>query len=174
MVGSSMVCFSPGLELYGSHPLLDPLLSGGRMSIRNDEGFYWRADKAAHIVRYPDALENMRVCFHPYRADRNCCRCEKCIRTMLCFVANGDPIPPAFPDGLRLRDIGIGMGKKTGLHKARGIIAAAKRHGTLNDPAIRILCRRYRTKWLKVHAKNWAKWLIKGGKPYRWHVLEEL
>lgn len=172
LLGSSIVSYWPGWEVFGSHPLLDPLLSGSQMSIRNDEGLFQRVDKTAMLAKYPSAMEDLRVCNHPYDADRNCCRCEKCIRTMLCFIASGNPIPPAFPDGLQLRDIGIGMGRRDGLDWGPVIFEAAKRYGTLDEEAIRVLRRRYRTKRVKVVTKSWVKRLMGGPPPHRWKVFD--
>ncbi|MEM8590701.1 MAG: hypothetical protein AAGG65_21830, partial [Pseudomonadota bacterium] len=47
IIGSTKTWFSRGWEVFGSHPLLDRLLSSGLMSIRNDEGLYHRAEKVA-------------------------------------------------------------------------------------------------------------------------------
>ena len=174
LLGSSVAYFSPGYEIYGSHPLIDPLLSTGHMAIRNDEGLYTRPDKAAMLARYPEAIEDLRVCIHPYRTETNCCRCEKCIRTMLCFVASGNPIPPVFPDGLRLTDIGIGMGQLNGLTYASMILEHAKRKGTSQEKAMRVLHRRYQQKKAKIVGKDLLKW-VTGQKPrHRWHVLDDL
>ncbi|MEM7442935.1 MAG: hypothetical protein AAF414_06355, partial [Pseudomonadota bacterium] len=146
LVGSSVCWFWPGWEVYGSHPLVDPLMSGAQMTIRDDEGLFDRVDKAALLAKYPAALRDLRVCADPYHADQNCCRCEKCIRTMLCFIASGNPIPPAFPHGIQLSDIGIGMGNVSGLSWAPVILDAAERYGTANEDAIRAFRRRYRVK----------------------------
>lgn len=174
LVGSSIPSYSPGYEIYGSHPRIDPLLSGGRMSIRNDEARYTRTEKIALLTRYPEALEDLRVCFHPYRHEGNCGRCEKCIRTMLAFIAVGSPVPPAFPGGLRLRDIGIGMGNPLGLHKAGHIIAYATKHGTADHEAIQIAKRRFRRKRVKVRTKQWLKGLFKRRPNVRWKVVNEI
>ena len=73
---------------------------------------------------------------------------------MLCCIAAGQEVPSAFPDGLRLQDIGIGMGNRAGLLWASEIIASAQRWGTSNHPAMRRLRRRYRIKRAKVAVKN--------------------
>lgn len=172
LLGSSVKWFTQGYEIYGSHPLLDPLLSGGQMSIRNDEGLYTRVEKTFALSQYNSAVDDLRVCFHPYRPERNCCRCEKCIRTMLCFVAIGAPIPSSFPMGLRLRDIGIGLGNLNGLGYVSEILDYADRNGTSDLEAMRILQRRYRTKKVKVAAKLALKRWATGSTRHRWHVLD--
>ena len=172
LIGSSVVWYWPGWEIYGSHPLLDPLLSGAQMAIRNDEGLFDRVDKAAMLAKYPAALRDVRVCDNPYHVDRNCCRCEKCIRTMLCFIAAGKPNPPAFPHGLQLGDIGIGMGRSAGLSWAPVILEAAERYGTANEDAIQALRRRYRVKRLKVAGKALLRRLRGGPPPHRWKLFD--
>lgn len=174
LLGSSVVTFAARREIFGSHPLLDRLLSGGQMEIRNDEGFYQRVEKAGLLARYPSALEDLRVCTLYYRNNRNCCRCEKCIRTMLCFIASGNPIPPAFSDGLRLEDIGIGMGRRETLEWAPKILAGAELNGVRDDPAIRILRRRYRVKAAKVTLKERLKRLVTGRSPHRWYIFDRI
>jgi hypothetical protein len=174
LVGSSIPSYSAGYEIYGSHPRIDPLMSAGRMSIRNDEGRYTRTEKIALLTRYPEALEELTVCFHPYRHEGNCCRCEKCVRTMLAFVAVGSEVPPAFPEGLRLDSIGIGMGKPLGLHKAGHVIAYARKNGMADHEAIQTAWRRYRVKRVKVRTKQWISRLYKRQQNPRWKVVEEL
>lgn len=175
LIGSSVPFYDPGWEVYGSHPLLDPFLSSGKMSIRDDEGLYGRVDKIALLSRYPDAINRLRVCVHPFRAERNCCRCEKCIRTMLCFIASGNEIPrAAFPDGLRLTDIGIGLGQKISLELVPGMLAAAERNGTDDRAEMQALRKAYRRKRRKVIAKDWLKRLATRRKPPHWQVLEKV
>lgn len=174
LVGSSVPYFRPAWELIGSHPLLDPLLSGGAMSIRNDEGLYEREDKVALLTRYPTALEDLRVCVHIEDPASNCCRCEKCLRTMLSFIASGNPIPSAFPHGPRLGDIGIGMGNQNGLDWAPIILNSARLHGTQDAPAMQVLLRRYRVKRAKVAAKAVWRRLRTGRRTHRWHVIDDV
>jgi len=174
LIGSSVPYFWPGWEIFGSHPLLDPLLSSGHMSIRNDEGMYSRVDKAALLERYPSALDDLRVCIHLDQPDQNCCRCEKCVRTMLSFVASGQTIPPAFPHGLRLQDIGIGMGVQAGVDWGPVLLDCAKSYGALDEEPIKVLQRRYRIKRTKVFAKRCLKWLSTGKKTPRWYVFDKV
>lgn len=174
LLGSSVASYSHGYEIYGSHPLLDPFLSGGQMEIRNDEGLFKRPDKAFLLAKYPEAMADLRTCFHYYERDRNCCRCEKCIRTMLCFIATGNEIPPSFPDGLDLKDIGIGMGRRSGLEWAPLLLNTAEAHGARDHPAMRRLHRRYHQKRLKIKAKDGLRRLAGGEKPHRWSVLDQM
>jgi len=54
-------------------------------------------------------MKYLRVCWSGEKKDRNCCRCQKCVWTMLSLRINGKPLPECFDrditDGeiLRLR-----------------------------------------------------------------------
>lgn len=172
LIGSTLQWYEPGCELYGSHPLLDPLLSSGRMLIRDDEGLYGRAEKATVLLRHASAIRALRVCSKPSRAAGNCCRCEKCVRTMLSFIAAGHEIPKeAFPLGLRLEDVGIGFGNPIALAFVSGILRAAERNGTADAPAIKRMRRRHRYKRLELAVKHWRR---KRQALPRWHVVRKI
>jgi hypothetical protein len=174
LVGSTKVWYSPGWEIAGSHPLVDPMLSSGQMTIRNDEGLFGRGEKVALLARYPSALEDLRVCFNGQKDLPNCCRCEKCVRTMLCFVASGSEVPPAFQKQLRLQDVGTGMRKDFGLQWGPSILKIARRFGTLNHPAMRVFRRRYRQKRLRLTVTNWFRGFFSSQKPPRLLMLDTL
>ncbi len=154
LIGATGTWLKPTYEVFGTHPLLDPLLSSGHMAIRCEGASYTRAEKIKLLSRVAGSLDSLRVCFFSKPGLKNCCRCEKCLRTMLCCIAAGQEVPSAFPLGLRLQDIGIGMGNRAGLLWASEIIASAERWGTGNHPAMRRLRRRYRIKRAKVALKN--------------------
>jgi hypothetical protein len=66
---------------WGTHPLVDPLLGSSRLSVDDDGALESRMEKLACIVRSPLALGELRVCWMG-GDDRNCGRCEKCLRTL--------------------------------------------------------------------------------------------
>jgi hypothetical protein len=67
---------------YGSHPLLDPLLSTSAITVRHGDIGAGRASKVAAIAaQRPDLLPFLKVCYEEDRPD-NCGRCGKCIITM--------------------------------------------------------------------------------------------
>lgn len=78
---------------FGSHPLLDPLWSSGDTQLVCD-GPVGRGEKLRVIVRHPETLTRLRVCWHD--AGFNCGRCEKCVRTMAGLSLLGAPAP-SFP-----------------------------------------------------------------------------
>lgn len=73
----------PLLFPFGSHPQLDPLWSTDNLEIIHDGGEHNRTGKIrAQLLGSPLALENLRVCLDNEPGKYNCCRCEKCLRTM--------------------------------------------------------------------------------------------
>lgn len=82
---------------YGSSPLTDPMLSSLAFPIVHDGTSFGRMDKLRHLAQWPAALRHLRVCWQGQEMDRNCCRCEKCVRTMLMLQLAGVPSSEAFP-----------------------------------------------------------------------------
>lgn len=81
---------------YGSNVITDPLLGNQNFSIVHDGSRYRRFGKVKHLATWPEALETLRVCWQGAQKDRNCCRCEKCIRTILTFRLVQPERPPCF------------------------------------------------------------------------------
>ena len=90
---------------WGSSPITDPLLSSSYFRIIHDGADHDRTDKAAALLGWPMALQNLRVCWEGIEADRNCGHCHKCVLTKLNFLAAGSVIPSAFPPSDILSDI---------------------------------------------------------------------
>jgi hypothetical protein len=90
---------------WGSTPIQDWMASTGAMSIRHDGAGFSRSDKVAALGEWPDALNELRVCWAGERRYRNCGRCEKCIRTMLNFQAVGLDVPGCFERQASLEEI---------------------------------------------------------------------
>jgi len=85
---------------WGSTPLTDGLCSTEAMRHHHHGNAFDRSEKIAWLHAHTGACDWLRVCWQGEQLDRNCGRCEKCVRTMLNFHAMGLPIPAAFPDGL--------------------------------------------------------------------------
>jgi hypothetical protein len=66
---------------WGSTPFLDPLLSSESLRVVHDGAWASRSDKIRAISVWPATHSHLRVCIPGIDA-RNCCRCEKCLRTM--------------------------------------------------------------------------------------------
>jgi hypothetical protein len=96
---------------FGSNPVTDPLMSSDSFRIIHDGAAFTRSEKVREIANWPEALQYLRVCWEGKQADRNCGRCEKCIRTILNFRVMGLGLPECFErdvgddEILRLRDL---------------------------------------------------------------------
>jgi len=115
VLGRLLRCFfipssDPYSELvpWGSHPMLDHLLSTEAMETRHHGSHLSRLEKEAALAQWPEVYSRLRVCNHRTRFHRqsgaleNCCRCEKCMRTMVGFelVSALDHFP-VFPKGIK-------------------------------------------------------------------------
>lgn len=84
---------------WGSSIFTDPQYSDERLSVVHDTCSATRADKIVFLSTKPLALKYLRVCPGIKNdGNYNCCRCEKCLRSMVTFYAIGalDQVP-AFP-----------------------------------------------------------------------------
>jgi hypothetical protein len=79
-----------GLYPWGSHPDLDPLWSTEQTSFINHGSDHYRLEKTQTIAGLDLAKEHLRVCWEMRERAYNCCKCEKCIRTMLELCLAGD------------------------------------------------------------------------------------
>jgi hypothetical protein len=99
---SSDIPYSRLMFPWTTNPITNPLMSSDAFQILEDGAAYSRFEKVRLIADWPEAEENLRVCFNPGDQFLNCSRCEKCIRTILSFRAWGLGFPPSFE-----RDVGI-------------------------------------------------------------------
>ena len=67
----------------GIHADLTPAWSSSRVAFVHHDNKTSRLDKARTLVGWRLAEQNLRVCWEHRRADLNCGRCEKCVRTQL-------------------------------------------------------------------------------------------
>ena len=81
---------------WGSNPVTDKLMSSDGFQIIHDGAAFTRSDKVREISNWPEALQYLRVCWEGEQKDRNCSRCEKCIRTILNFRTLGLGLPDCF------------------------------------------------------------------------------
>ena len=100
-----------------SHPTTNPLLGSSGFTVVDDGGDYSRAEKAKVIGDWPEARRHLHVCFGvnvPGRYE-NCCRCEKCIRTILAFRVAGCAKPDSFkcdPSDAQIRRVRLQLEPK--------------------------------------------------------------
>jgi hypothetical protein len=91
--------------VHGSHPMCNLFLSSRHFQVIDDGGEASRCEKLPLLARWPEAMRHLRVCFDNPGSHANCCRCEKCVRTILSFRAMGVGRPPAFAQDVTNRQI---------------------------------------------------------------------
>lgn len=77
---------------WGSHPLLDSCFSSTDLQIRHENAALSRLAKTQLVAEWDTALKNLRVCNEKssyLEGNYNCGKCEKCLRTMVAFMALG-------------------------------------------------------------------------------------
>lgn len=75
-----------------SHPSIDNHVRFAHCSVSHDQFDMTRQDKIAYVCNYVRETKNpiiLRVCFMSKEGD-NCCSCEKCYRTILGIIAEGE------------------------------------------------------------------------------------
>jgi len=90
---------------FASNPFIDGWLGSRSFSVYHDGADKTRLDKVIAMKDWPEALKQMRICWQGVQMDRNCCKCQKCIMTMLYYRLAGLPIPECFPIPLEDDDI---------------------------------------------------------------------
>lgn len=76
---------------WGTHPDLDPLWGAGSLRIEHFGAEISRTEKVRLIASDPEVRRSLRVCWRPTETSLNCCRCEKCLHTILLFEHAGVP-----------------------------------------------------------------------------------
>lgn len=75
-----------------SHPSIDNNIAFCQCHIKHDQYEYTRQEKINHICNYVKATQipiKLRVCWIS-RGGNNCCKCEKCYRTIMGILAEGE------------------------------------------------------------------------------------
>lgn len=115
---------------WGSSPITDHLLSSQAFEIVHDGAAYYRSDKVRWVAEWPEALQYLRVCLVGAEKDRNCCRCEKCTRTILSFRAWGLGKPACFEqDASDSQIMGLKYFHPTLINEYAAILAVARQTG---------------------------------------------
>jgi hypothetical protein len=147
-------------------PLTDHLWSNESCSIIHDGAETERALKIAGlIVNYPFALNNLRVCVSNEGGSFNCCRCWKCIRTMVTLEIIGkldsaESFPEPLPENISML---LRTYKASSLKYAIENLNLARQYG--NKKLEKLLEREVRVGKLD---------LFREGKPFRYLISEVL
>lgn len=119
---------------WGTAPFLDHLLSSEGMQIVHDGAWANRIEKVESLVDWPATYSRLRVCI-PGIENRNCCQCEKCIRTMVVLQLLGSlERYDTFPEPLQrhqIRDCDYRYANE--FKFAREIFSFARRQGRYRE-----------------------------------------
>ncbi|MFA9478207.1 hypothetical protein ACERK3_07845 [Phycisphaerales bacterium AB-hyl4] len=114
LLASSWTFNEQGVRPWGSNVMTDKLLGSQSFGVIHDGSRYNRWDKMGALVQWQAFRDNLRVCWEGEQKDRNCCRCEKCVRNILLLRALGCRNLKCFP--LELSDDALrrmnGLSKK--------------------------------------------------------------
>lgn len=146
---------------YGSNPITDTLLSSNTFQIICDGAAFTRLQKVAEIANWEQACTNLRVCWQNTQSDKNCGRCEKCIRTILNFKVMGFAVPPCFAEDVTESQIlGIRGLKKAQLIELEPILETAKKRGISQEwvkALEKCIASNQRQAWLEEYRANFKK-----------------
>jgi len=110
----------------GSNPVTDWLLGSASFPIIHDGAGFTRFDKVRVLAHWPPALQHLRVCMRGAERDKNCCRCPKCVRTILYFRFAGCGLPPCFEkDASNLQVLRMNYPSQLGINNLHEILEAA-------------------------------------------------
>ena len=91
---------------WGCHPLVDPHWSSSSLEFASDGVEATRMEKIAFVSKNDKALQYIRVCCSNVDSQYNCCRCEKCVLTMVGMtIHNKLERCASFEKGICLKDI---------------------------------------------------------------------
>ena len=125
---------------WGSNPLTDPMLSSAAFKISHDAGAYNRIQKAAGLLHWKTALDNLRVCWEGPMTGANCGVCEKCIRTILDFRVIGGGLPSCFPSDVSDKVIrALRIKSRAQRLNIADIVHEARRRGRGAESWVRVL-----------------------------------
>lgn len=82
---------------WGSNPVTDRQLSSNAFRIFHDAPHWHRGSKLSALRKWPEAYNNLTVCLRGDYTGENCCRCIKCINTLLAASMNDMSRPASFP-----------------------------------------------------------------------------
>lgn len=111
---------------YGSNPITDSLLSSNAFQIIHDGAEFTRISKMKELTNWTEAKQNLRVCWQGKEPDKNCGKCEKCIRTILIFRIFGAGLPPCFEQDVSDQQILELQAKAGPLTELERVLDAAK------------------------------------------------
>lgn len=113
----------------GSNPVTDWLMSSQSFSIIHDGAEFTRIEKIGKLINWSELQRNLRVCWQGKELDKNCGRCEKCIRTILSFRIFSVGLPPCFEHDVSDQEVLNIKVKEAALMNLEPVLEAAKASG---------------------------------------------
>lgn len=95
LIANSIPYICAGMD-YGSNPIYERLMSSRSFELADDGGEVRRLAKIRELIAWPEAQARLHVCNARSQHNLNCCRCEKCLRTMLAFRIYQKDTPACF------------------------------------------------------------------------------
>lgn len=115
---------------WGSTPITNHLLSGDNLQLVIDGAASTRTEKVAEISRIPASLRILKVCWEGNTPEKNCGKCEKCIRTKMNLLAVGISDAPCFDEPCNPGDIlRMRVRNKVQLAELQSIYRYVRQHG---------------------------------------------
>lgn len=160
----------PNVIPYSSHPLINPNYSSSNLRIRHEGITLSRYEKTRLVSGWDLALRHLRVCniTEEYQPGKlNCGKCEKCVRTMLAFLALGLLEKSyAFPaanisEGLVMNAVQLNANTLPLYGELLGPLAEAGRHDL-----VRAIERRIASYYRAEKKMKWRKLLIEPTKEF--------
>jgi len=132
--------YNENIRHWGSTPLTDRYLGSTHFTVIDDGGERNRSEKISYIAQSPELLRHLRVCFPADGGYRNCCRCEKCVRSIISFRIAGVPLPGSFAnDATDARIAGMKFHSPINWDLWRDLLARAERAGMADTSWARAL-----------------------------------
>jgi len=134
---------------WGATPLTTDLCSSDQLKVIEDGCAFDRNQKVNYLAVKTKSSDHLRVCWAGDRMDRNCGHCEKCIRTMLNYWANGLLTPKSFPtllsEGLVKSIVPRNEGQASNIRAVQSLAYNRKLSSTAIGRAVNYVMIRY--KW---------------------------
>lgn len=128
---------------WGSNPFTDPYLSSTNFIIDHDGAEVTRVNKVAAISNWEIVNKNLRVCWQGKTYDKNCGKCEKCIRTILTYRVLGKSLPDCFEDDINNEHIlSLKINNNHTKEFFQSILNSAIKNGLENESWVRALKKR--------------------------------
>ena len=138
--------------------ITDHLLSGDMMTIVHDGAGYSRTEKAELLLGFPFVVEGLKVCWEGRDPEKNCGRCEKCLRTRLNFAAAGCNDPPCFSSAFDEKMLSELVVQSTAQLSELEAISSFARRRRLSYPWVNSLRRRIWLSRLAIPTKRAVRW----------------